>query len=129
MPCPAPTPLHVLQWPQPQWLCAHRFRAAFTFPSAPQPTWGFEEARVVLPEARGSLGSWPHVPTLMGAAVVFSLDGASSWVLANLSPLLEVSRCQNLMERKCDPMQTPWLLRAHLWKGEFLFSVEERRFQ
>ncbi|RMC00356.1 hypothetical protein DUI87_22964 [Hirundo rustica rustica] len=48
----------------------------------------------------------------MGATVDFSLDGASGWVLANRSSLLEVPRSQNHMERECDPVQSPWLLRA-----------------
>lgn len=33
------------------------------------------------------------------------------------------------VERECDPVQSPWHLRAHLRKGELLLSVEERRFQ
>lgn len=65
------------------------------------------------------MGRWPLVPKLMGAVVVFSLDGASGWVLANLSSLLEVPCSQNHMERECDPMQSPWLLRAHLGKESF----------
>lgn len=84
-----------------------------------QPTWGFGEARVILPKAWGSLGSRPCVPKPMGATVVFSLDGASGWVLANLSSRLEVPRSQNHMERECYPMQSPWLLRAHLGKESF----------
>lgn len=44
-------------------------------------------------------GSWPHVPVLMDAVVVFSLDGASGWMLARLSSLLEVPRSQHHMER------------------------------
>lgn len=57
----------------------------------------------------------------MDAVVVFSLDGASGWMLANLSSLLEVPRSQHHMERGCDPMQSPWLLRAPPWKrGAFV---------
>ncbi|CAN0089609.1 unnamed protein product, partial [Bubo scandiacus] len=52
----------------------------------------------------------------MDVVVVFSLDGASGWMLASLSSLLEVPRSQHHMERGCDPMQSPWLLRAPPWK-------------
>lgn len=122
-PCPVPTPLQLLlpEATDPVPLCSPFEPPS---PSPVQPTWGFGEAGVVLPEARGSLGGWTRVPTLTGAAGVFSLDGASGWVLANLSCLLEVPCNQKRMERESDPMQSPWLLREHLWKGEFLFSLQ-----
>lgn len=127
MPCPAPIPLHVLLGPQPRWFSTHRFQATFTFPSATH--LGIRRSQGDPARGAGSLRSWPRVPKLMAATVGFSLDGASGWVLANLSSLLEVPLSQNYMKKECDPMQCPWLLRAHLWKGQFLFNAEERRFQ
>ncbi|PKU37731.1 hypothetical protein llap_11967 [Limosa lapponica baueri] len=53
---------------------------------------------------------------LTDTTVVFSLDGASGWMLASLSSLLEMPCSQHHMERGCDPMQSPWLLGAPPWK-------------
>lgn len=121
--CPAPTPpLPPAATTAPVAVCP-RFPDTFTFPS--ETHLGICRSQGDPARGPGKSGELAPRPQAEGAAEVFSLDGASGWVLANLSSLLEVPHSQQRMERECDPMQSPWLLRAHLWKGE-LCSVWRR---